>query len=567
MGGVLFALFAFSVNLSAQSYRNLTTGGMFKEEIDRISDNPAYIGAKLDGKIYIEYEKSITKEKTNIYTGMNGINDNNSYLLGGSTRMNSFGIAGLLELGLNTTPNAINSTDISVNNTEVVFSSARYGKDEGNNTYYADTDGDDIFDSKESLNASKKDYTKDKYFNGIIGLGGFNAGGMTLGFSIDATPVSSSVTEENYTYDYSRTNLLNSLVDMTQNQDYKGKVSEETTDYTLKLGVIMPMGENPLEAVLMFSLNSYENLDNNGTSTTTVNNSVAAQNINSSAKDTSKGNGYTFGLLLQTRMNLADFNAQPYIQVSRTSMSNDNTGDDYSTSYTENLDAVNTGAVDRSSTYDGSKIKGKGFSETSFTIGSNFRKALTTDLLVGFGAQYTFVMSKNKYKDNYSYRQFTEIVQNDGDIIGDYTRLITSSFADTTEEKVTMHNVVLPIGIEYTTIPALTLRLGYIFRGTASLTDLNVKRSDVVAQYTDYDYANVPGNETNSDTLVNTDSEDLSVHRSQEVFTMTNTYTVGFGYSLAERVQLDLAFGATGSSSDFNEIDSASFLVSATFVY
>ena len=39
------------------SYRNMGTAGFFKSEYDKLSDNPAYVGAKLD---FIDYKSTIT---------------------------------------------------------------------------------------------------------------------------------------------------------------------------------------------------------------------------------------------------------------------------------------------------------------------------------------------------------------------------------------------------------------------------------------------------------------------------------------------------------------------------
>ncbi len=573
MGGILLAVFAFSSSLfalsSQSSYRSGATAGMFKQEYDRLYDNPAYIGAKLDGKTYIEYDKSITKEKTNIYTGLNGYNSNNRYLLGGSSSMGSFGIAGGLELGYNNSPNPItvNETVSGVN-----AYNTGYGKVSAGDTWYNDlTPTDGIWDNRETLTAKREDNTEESIINGILGLGGLNVGGMTLGVSFYKISDGSSVNKASRNYQYSDYNLLRDFYNSKINYSANTKDEYNYTDYVMNLGVIIPVGSMPVEGIFTFELNTSEEKHFSANATTTETNETVISTSGTTNNDsTINSDGYTLALTLQTHLELMTFMAQPYFkwEMGGTSPYKDGTARDGSSSSAVQL--TNAEYVNNFNSTNTYKYTGDGIQKNSFTLGSNFRKPLTSDLLVGFGVSYRYLMSYNKYKTKFSHVAVTR--SNDGNGVvdaSDYTLTNTSGYTDTTETEITDHRIQLPIGVEYAATPTLTFRLGYMFTADFSFTDIKSKRSDIQASWNDYDFDMIPGNETNGPAIdalaVSGAYSSSSNTESREYNYMYNVYSFGIGYSLSDRVQLDLLFSGTGGN--FNEIDSAAVMTSATFVF
>ncbi len=573
-GGILLAALMFGLEVSALtlntdgSYRSQATGGLFKQEVDRIYDNPAYIGAKLDGNVYLEYEKSMTKEKTNVYTGLAGYNGDNRYLLGCSSRMGDrYGLAGLLEVGINETPQYF-SSNLNVPPFNVTITGT--GKAESIQASYTDTNSDQIFDHKVSLSASREYYTEENIVNGIFGLGGYALGGMTVGFSFERNVDGSFDTygaSINPSYVYTATNLLNGFVSSSIDHKEAAKNSTDIVNYIARLGAVIPMGGMPLEGILTVALNDRETSTTRSIDETRVTGGLSTDYSSSGTDSTISDDGYTLGLQLQTRTEFMNFKAQPYFSWTLGGNSPNESGHNTTNGYTESVLTGNSEYVSRSTTTNTTTYDGDGITRNVLALGSNFRKYLAEDLLLGLGAEYQFTRSSNKYKGSYTARTVAVFNNGNGLVdLSDYTRTTTESYRDSYEDKVTGHVFQLPIGLEYAATPTLSFRLGYMFTALFDKTDSRRNRSNLNASYWDYDYDAIPGNETTYDSLASTTATTAAAsHTVEKNRDMVNTYSAGVGYNLADKVQLDLTF--MSGWGNYNDLNTLMIMTSATFVY
>lgn len=579
-----------------ESYRSEATAGMFRTEFDRLSDNPAYVGAKLD---YKEYENSITKEKTNIFTMADSLNDNGRFIAGGIGDPGlGFlgGIGGLIEIGLQTSPQSLYYDTGIIGNTQVDFNYDYDGKAELNDVYYNDTDGDGEFDEREVLSAEEERYNEDDHLNVKLAAGGAQFGSMTFGVSFERNTDmygSSSSTGETIRkggHTYIQENIVDDTLLSKETRSFDQTRTVLPVNYLLTLGAIIPMGGfiETIDAELMINYLQLEIDEDNKDKRVVTDPGIEKVTYTGNSldwdaviSDNEKRDGLQYGLKVKTREKLFGFDAVTYIswlaggltpnKDRKTVYQDYDTGENYDHDYPGN--SLEDLRQSEKGTY---KYSGDGIAANEIEAGIILRKNITENLLGGIGFAYWFYSSTNEYTRKTVYKQVH--VENDGDGVddgNDYTMETTGSYTDKFTDTEVINAFVVPIGLEYQATPTLCWRIGVVHVTAITNTASKWERGNIRERWEDYDYADVPGNETDSDGPASTTSDDLNIgsfeYNTEERsgketkvnYSQENSYYFGIGYAVENCVQLDVIL--TGSSDRF-EIDAGDISMSATYV-
>ncbi len=596
LGLALLTDSAFSAPRS-ESYRSAATAGMVKSEYDRLSDNPAYVGMKLN---YLEYNNSITKGKTNIFTVADGLNDDGRFIAGGIGDPGfGFigGIGGYVELGINTNPYncSYNTGAVGPNNLQINFGGQYEGSAEGSAVYYDDTIGGDEYDQAEVLTAKEEYYNKDSHANAKIAAGGIQVGDMTFGASFERNTdslngASTGETTRKGGYSYTQEDIIQDLLLYSESRSFDQSYTVSPVNYLLTLGGVIPIGGfiEVIEAMVMVNYLQNEIKEDNSEKSVTNDPGVLrttnpGNSLDGDAMiyDSQKQDGLQYGLGVLTREKLFGFNASTFVywisggltpNKERTTVYKDyNTADNYSYYYPGNPGVVDSGSV--TGTY---KYSGGGISANTIIAGITLRKNFTESLAGGVGFSYTIYMSENKYTRKAVYKE--SYVVNDGDGVADnndYTETLSGSYTDKFTDTETTQVFTMPIGFEYQATPTLCWRMGVIHTTMLTKTSSKWERGKVRDLYDDYDYADIPGNETDSDDAAVDghsssesvgsfvyDTTERSRMEKRTYNTQNNDYFFGIGYSVEKCVQIDVLL----TSNDEFAVDAGYISMSATYV-
>lgn len=581
----LLYLTAFAFPRST-SYRDQTTAGFFKNNYDRISDNPAYVGASLKIFDYTRVKESggekEQKSTTDLYTTLDGLNTDGRFLLGGLGSFGSIGIGGYAELGLNESPQAL-SYSSSITNPTFGTSAASLsglGSGEASDVIYYGAGTNAPYSGLLTTKVKEENNLIQNNLNFRLALGGLDLGIMTLGLAFERNTDGTNKTINTGEYQGSALRLADNFFENTNSgaRDYKTK--NNIVNNLVTLGMVVPMGGFLQTVELMLTYNMIQNKQstNNRDQTTAVATGVDTYTTNTENISKNDQGGNQLGVTLVTREQVAGWNLQTYVSFDRggTNPYKDSTStyeNGSNTSYFNDTNRINSSSVTSTT-----KTSGDGRSRSLIGAGLLSRKEVAKGLLVGFGVTYLQESTKNEYSRINEATAVTRLDDGDGiDENTDYTLVRSGSYEEGITVKTKSHTVTIPIGIEFQATPTLTWRLGAIHTTSYTSTSTNTKFNTLSALYDDYDYADVAGNETDSDARVNPSagsgstivgainfdpSDRDNVQRSVSR-TMTNSFYLGLGYLMQNKIQLDLMLQATSNSEIFS---AASVYASATYM-
>ncbi|MDY6934427.1 MAG: hypothetical protein SVZ03_09430 [Spirochaetota bacterium] len=567
----------------AESYRSEATAGFFKAEYDRLSENPAYVGAKLD---YLEFHGSITKERNNLYTTMDGLNTDGRLLLGGIGTPNSFGIGGYVELGYQTTPQSI-SYNPSISNTNVSLIGS--GTLEGSDVYL--TGPGDYYETRERLYAEEEKYTTDNHINAKVAVGGLQLEDLTFGISLerhtdDLSGGSTGETTDKGGYNYAVERLSDGHISGTINALFDNKTTIEPTNYLLTLGLIIPIGDAIEEIEVEGHLNYllYEHKENNsGTTVLTdtgneITTSTYSRDGDNLISDEIESKAMQYGLTVQARKELFEWSATPYfswisggisVYEDRTTIYRDSSSTIFPTLSTYESWNIATGTE---------KYEGDGLVRNQFDVGLLMRKQ-KENLLIGFGLAFSLTMSEDEFSRTSTFQEVARSDDGDGvDDPTDLTRTDTGYYTDdyTVAEKT--QSISIPIGLEYQATPTLCWRLGAIHVTTITTVETKWERTNISDLYRDEDRDDIPGNETDNDGLLNANTSGTQTIGSysfntesrgdrdySKTYEQHNYYYLGLGYAIQNTVQIDVVMTSHGTN--YFEIEDMAWDISATYIF
>ncbi len=583
-----------------ESYRSEATAGFFKAEYDRLSDNPAYVGAKLDT---LDFDNSITKEKNNLYTTLDNLSPDGRFLLGGIGNPGLpviGGIGGYIELGLQTNPQNLywNPNAPGGNLDNVVLSGS--GTQEAGHVHNLDSTGgtNDEYDLRETLDANEERYRTENYINAKVAVGGIKFGGLILGASFERntddmffnnTP--GEITDKGgYTYVSDR--LTDGFVDLTETASFDNTTIISPVNYILKAGLIMEIGAlfKEIEAVLTLGYLNYEYTENNDGSTinTETGNDIQINNmpvkngssgLNNLESDEYKTSALQIGVDVQALLELFGWEATALIawETGGLSQNEDRTQvyKNHMSTLFPNL-ATYEQWVDETGTI---KYEGDGLSRNEFTIGLLMRKK-KENLLLGYGIAVSMEMSEDKYSLTNDYRRVTRA--NDGDGLVEASDLYsyrTGSYTDDHTDSTLEYNFIIPIGLEYQATPTLCWRAGAVHITSITTQERKRTRGSVSDLYDDFDRDDISGNEDTNDGIVNTSTtpsaniggnysfqtEDRGSRSYEKTYTQANIYFLGLGYTIEDPLQVDVLM--TGGSGNSFQIEDMAWDISITYIF
>ncbi len=587
LGICLFAVSESTALPREDSYRKTATAGLFKSEYDRLSENPAYVGAKLN---FIDFTNSATKEKTNIFSTMDGLNTDNRFLLGGITNLGFGGIGGFVELGYQKNPDQI-SLSRNYGNTSVDLTTYE-GTSEDSDVYLAESGGS--YSSKETLFAKDERYTEDDHLNAHLAVGGINAGPVILGFSFSRDTdnldgSSTGITTGEGSFSYTKTRLTDGFTEYSRSGAYNNERKVEPVNYFFTMGMLMPMGGilEDLECQLYANYLQYSMTEDNSGSENMSYPGGYSISYNGNwydtdriVKDEEKRDGFQYGIRLETREKILGWSAETYLKwlnggltpnKERTTIYRDGS-DNYSYSYSGNSSHLNSRIEEGKVTY-----SGDGISQNEYEAGIMLRKALSKDMLFGWGLVYNLKISENKYSKTTSYRRVDTV--DDGDGVAestDYTRTRTGSYTDEITDSEMTNTFTIPIGFEYRATPTLSWRIGVIHITQIKTTESKSERKSTSDLYDDYDRADIAGNETNDDAIAgstvsstiggytfDTTARNSREYQSENI--QNNLFYFGIGYTIDMKVQVDVLL-QSAYTTDYNRFSTGSVYLSATYL-
>lgn len=604
-----------------QSLRSQSTAGLFGDSFDILATNPAFLKARTRGEkapaatpaggeggesapkgkvgdlvptgkvLPYNYHASPTLGGINVFSNFNDLNDDGSLLLGSAFSVGDFGIGALVEFRKEKSAGNLNNLmlggnsmiDSTPGNTDLSGLTANTLSGQGSQqiTDYYDPAQNGDATEKASLNYNGELYTNYTDVNFKLATAwalnkDFHLGAVyerfTYGTNYLGSNVNSFSTSGSGNYSIAHTDLL---TDETLYQVKDSAGLEESTKRAHNVFGINTLLEKvgPFSAmVLEFNADMHSADVQNDMN---YDSAITEQNIKNSYQYTEKSDQGESGLLMMPTLSLwmEDLWKHEWefsLGATFGSMASTVPGTVSDTTVTGTSDSNNSELVNQVTTENKSVMAEKENSVLGFQYGTLLRAEIAKKLLIGYGLRYSYLKTNYVYTDKTSASTTTRA--NDGNGIvdaADFTSVTSSSESQEIGSSTTVHSVTVPVGVEYRVTPAFSLRFGVSHQIRQIITESTRKTTAAQPEKTDLDRDDIDGNETVGDSYTSTNANPRDRGRNNMVqsITQTNSMSLGLGYNLANRLQLDMALASTFESTGKDYFDSGQILVNATLLF
>ncbi len=526
-GSILIMIFSLNA-FNGQSFRMLSTGGLLEDDYDLMLD-PARIPLIKGGRTY-----------TNLSDILNGWLQN-SYLLGGNTKLATIYLAGLYDRSSTRTPQYTNLQDR--------YGNPLTGDAEIYNTVLEDRDGNGNYDWEELSHLMESAWWENAFSDMYLGIGGY-LGKNRIGFGFIANNTTGRIIASAQNYNYTNTHLSLITQEIVYSDSSQGTGTMDFSNHSKNyfLSFWMPVVRN-LDMGFQLGMNPF-NTGNTFQDTSFLMQDWSPEDISTIDTHTEHSRDFTdfpqhsndLYFSAKTIYNSGKKEIWGVITMSHTGIGIKDNIEHHFNSVVDSttvgpgiqitLDTTDTIAMSNGS---GSNNEISFFGKIIHRPSDKVRFAMGINLVSGNGSITTTT------NDNYEAFHLYQ----DGDTASldhdDFTRVTTSSDSITNITTYNYSQISLPVGFEWAVKPEVLLRAGanyrYYYRNQTTTSTLD----SVSVQHTRTDY----GDGTYTESIITPNNENKGSSETKITKTPKTNYYFGVGFIPLPSFQIDVTMTTT----------------------